>query len=164
MSLVFYWPGKSPGVFRLGIDFSTLDYFRLNRADVEEQYKAENNHLKPLCEMGPAEGEDEIIFTKNLKYVTNKRIEIDSVLAKVGNKPFWEYIVHKLVKQFPQRNYNRSINVPEFVMPDTIKVFLDKIKNKIAVSIGPEYETITDELSDLEGTIDGCKRTRRGKQ
>ena len=75
-------------------------------------------------------------------------------LAQVGNKPFWEYIVHKLVKQFPKRNYNRSINVPEFVMPDIIKEFLDKIKNKIAVSIGPEYEIITDELSDLEGTID----------
>ena len=98
--------------------------------------------MKPLCEMGPAEGEDEIIFTKNLKYITNKRIEIDSVLAQVGNKPFWEYIVHKLVKQFPKRNYNRSINVPKFVMPDIIKEFLDKIKNKIAFTIGPEYEII----------------------
>ena len=145
---------KVPGVFRIGIDFDTLDYFRLKPEDVEEQYKAENNHLKPLREMGPGEGEDEITFNKNIEYNTDKRIEIDSVLAKVGNKPFWEYVVHKLVKQFPQRNYNRSINVPGFVMPDVINQFLNKLKNKIVGGIEPEYDTITDELSDFEGTFD----------
>jgi 5S rRNA maturation endonuclease (ribonuclease M5) len=119
---------KVPGVFRIGIDFDTLDYFRLKPEDVEERYKAENNHLKPLSEMGPAESEDKSKFTMDLKYTANMRIEIDSVLAKVGNEPFWEYIVDNLVKQFPQRNYNRSINVPQFVMPDVINEFLNKIK------------------------------------
>jgi hypothetical protein len=145
---------KVPGVYRIGIDFTTLDYFRLKPEDVEEQYNAENNHLKPLSEMGPAQDEDKSIFTNNLKYITNKRIEIDSVLAKVGNKPFWNYVIHNLVKQFPKRNYNRSIHVPKFVMPDIISEFQDKVINRIVVSIGPEYDTITEELSDLEGTID----------
>ena len=144
---------KVPGVFRIGIDFATLDYFHLKREDVEEQYKAENNHLKPLYEMGPAEGEDRIIFEKNLEYVTNNRIEIDSVLAKVGNPAFWKYVIHNLTKQFPKRNYNRSIQVPKFVVPDAIIEFLDKIKSKTSSTIKSEYELIKEELQHFEGTI-----------
>jgi hypothetical protein len=145
---------KVPGVYRIGIDFDTLNYFRLNLEDVEEQYKAENNHLKPLQEMGPAEGEDEITFTKNLEYITNKRIEIDSILAKIGNEPFWKYLIQSLVNRFPKRNYNRSIDVPKYVMPDIIGEFLNKIKNKIVSTVRSEYELIKDELLDSEGTFD----------
>lgn len=144
---------KVPGVYRIGIDFDTLDYFNLKREDVEEQYKAENNHLKPLSEMGPAEGEDRNIFEKNLEYVTNYRIEIDSVLAEVGNTAFWKYVIQNLTKQFPKRNYNRSIQVPKFVVPDVISEFLDKIKNKTSFTIKSEYELIKDELQHFEGTI-----------
>jgi 5S rRNA maturation endonuclease (ribonuclease M5) len=145
---------KVSEVYRIGIDFNTLNYFGLQPKDVEEEYRAENNHMKPLKEMGPAEGEDESTFYKNLEYITSKRIEIDSILAKIGNEPFWKYLIQSLVNRFPKRNYNRSIDVPKFVMPDVISEFLDKIKNKNVSTIRSEYELIKDELLDLEGTLD----------
>ena len=37
-----------PDVYRIGIDFDTLDYFGLNPGTVEEEYKPKQNHLKPL--------------------------------------------------------------------------------------------------------------------
>jgi hypothetical protein len=35
-------------VYRIGVDFNTLDYFGLNVKDVAEKYEANRNHLKPL--------------------------------------------------------------------------------------------------------------------
>ena len=37
-----------PNVYRIGIDFHTLDYLDLDPDEVEEKYKPKQNHLKPL--------------------------------------------------------------------------------------------------------------------
>lgn len=144
---------KVPGVYRIGIDFNTLYYFGLKRKDVEEAYSAQNNHMKPLSDMGPTDGEDENTFYRNLKYISNKRIEIDSVLARVGNEPFWEYIIHNLTKQFSRRNYNRSIYTPTFVMPDVLIEFIEKIKNKFASRLASDHQLVKEGFSNFEGII-----------
>jgi hypothetical protein len=36
-----------PNVYRIGIDFHTLDYLDLDPDEVEEKYKPKQNHLKP---------------------------------------------------------------------------------------------------------------------
>ncbi len=42
-----------------------------------------------------------------------RRIEIDAILAQVGDERFWEYIIFKLKQLYPKRNYNRAISLPE---------------------------------------------------
>jgi len=39
---------KLSNVYRIGIDFHTLVYFGLDPTMVEEEYKPQPNHLKPL--------------------------------------------------------------------------------------------------------------------
>ena len=56
--------------------------------EVEEAYKPDNNHMKPLKDVAinsEAKDEENYALTEYLKFAESKRIEIDSVLAKVGN-------------------------------------------------------------------------------
>lgn len=103
---------KVPSIYRVGIDFSTLDYFGLTPTEVEEAHKPDNNHMKPLKDIaynGEEEDEENYALADYLKFVKSKRIEIDSVLAKVGNPRFWDFIIYNLNKKFPRRDYNRSV-------------------------------------------------------
>ena len=110
--------GKIPNVYRIGISFETLRYFNLNLEDVEEGYNAPSFDID-LSKFATKE---------ELKYVKTKRIEIDSVIAVNDNQKFWEYIVKKLEEQFPTRNYNRTIDIPEHVVPTTIEKLNDMMR------------------------------------
>jgi hypothetical protein len=64
--------------------------------------------------------------TIDKEFVKKRRVEIDAVLEQVGDERLWEYIVHKLIEQFPTRDYNRAISIPanEILYPETIQKFL----------------------------------------
>ena len=93
-------------------------------------------------------------LTNYLQFINSKRIEIDSVLAKVGNQRFWGFIIYKLNKKFPTRNYTRSINVPENVMPPVLEGLIGKVKDKATVILASEHQQIVNELSHVQGFID----------
>jgi hypothetical protein len=149
---------KVPNIYRIGIDFDTLDYFELQAEQVEEEYKPENNHMEPLRNNVDTCSDDNIkkqISYEKLRYLSSKRIEIDSVLAKVGNERFWDFVVTKLNAKFPLRNYNRSIIVPEFVIPDSIQNIFKKLEERLTLITAPERDKIiAQELSQVSGFID----------
>ena len=41
------------------------------------------------------------------------------------------FCIGKLFEKFPKRNYNRSIEVPEFVTPDAVNEFVERIQHKM---------------------------------
>ena len=106
---------KVPNAYRIGIDFDTLDYFELDIENVEEKYEAPRKHLDALKEGGEYYGE----YSKEMiDYVEDKRIEINSVIAELAdNARFWGWIIEKLREHFPRRDYTRSVNIPEYVVP-----------------------------------------------
>ncbi|MFY9872186.1 MAG: hypothetical protein WAK17_20950, partial [Candidatus Nitrosopolaris sp.] len=109
---------KIPGVYRIGISFETVRYFNLNLEDVEEEYNA------PSFDMDFSK-----FATEELEYLKSKRIEIDSVMIAVNdNQKFWEYIVKKLEEQFPTRDYNRAIDIPEHVVPTTLEKLNEMVR------------------------------------
>lgn len=55
---------------------------------------------------------------------------------------FWKYLIHNLKERFSKRNYNRSVDVPKFVMPDVLIKFVDTLKGKIVPRVMSEYEII----------------------
>jgi len=72
-------------------------------ASVEEEYDGgSNNHWKHL--------RDEYPNYEHLDYLKTKRVEIDSVIAKVGAKKLWEALLDRLEDAFPTRNYTREIS------------------------------------------------------
>ena len=100
-------------------------------------------------------------FKKTVDYLLHHRIEIDSVLAKVGNEQFWNFILEELSKLFPIRNYNRAIEIPEFIFPKEIESFLEGLKIKLNKITLEEREKIKKELEFTEGFIDDIEEKKK---
>jgi hypothetical protein len=152
-----------PNVPRLGIGFGTLKYFGLTREEVEEEYHNEKptrrgqktgyRHWKGLLNMGPAKDEEEETFKVNMEYLRKKRIELDSVVRKVGNQRFWEYIAEMLTNEFPTRDYNRAIKVPTYVFPDVLTDLADALRRKTTEILYVNVRQTKEEFEDYEGII-----------
>jgi hypothetical protein len=93
----------------IGIDDVTLEYFNLNR----ENLSAEATNIRILDSVRKKVAGDERFKNVDLEFLKELRIEIDAILAQVGDERFWEYIIYKLKQLYPKRNYNRAIPLPE---------------------------------------------------
>jgi hypothetical protein len=94
-------------------------------------------------------------LAKKVEYVSSKRIEIDSVMAAVNdNAKFWQFILSKLEKRFPTRNYNRSITVPEYVMPTVLESLNQIVREKAIMISEKERIKIREEFSNTKGFLD----------
>jgi hypothetical protein len=135
-----------PQVFRIGIDFDTLDYFNLSPSQVEEEYRPKQNHLKPLQELD---------IDETIEYISKKRIEIDSVLATVNdNAAFLNFILSKLEDRFPTRDYNRAIDIPEYVNPPYLEELNKQVREKCTLILKPERNKIRNRFSNTKGFLD----------
>ena len=137
---------KVPGAYRIGIDFETLNDLGLDIKDVEEEYKP-GNHLKPLQEGGELAD----VYPEDwVDYVEDRRVEINSVVTELDdNAKFWEWIVQKLRDRFDTRNYNRAVDVPEYVMPKCLEYLNVEIKEKGTAILKQHREKLQERLSDI---------------
>ena len=124
---------------------ATIRYFDLNLKDVEEEYNA------PRLDMDLSTFATE----EELEYLKTKRIEIDSVMIAINdNQKFWEYILKKLGEQFPTRDYNRAINIPEHVVPATLEKLNDMVRILSTHLTRGKRNEISSKYHDYEGFID----------
>ncbi|MGA9845829.1 MAG: hypothetical protein WBQ25_26305 [Nitrososphaeraceae archaeon] len=155
---------KVPNAYRIGIDFDTLDYFELDIENVEEKYEAPRKHLDALKEGGEYYGE----YSKEMiDYVEDKRIEINSVIAELDdNARFWGWIIEKLREHFPTRDYTRSVNIPEYVIPESLQLFNDKVKEKGIAIAKEQLDKLQENLSNISGFLFDRTNTvlQNGKQ
>ena len=90
-------------------------------------------------------------------YLQEKRIEIDSIIQKVGPKAFWKYIVHQLETEFPgSRDYREIVPEPEpeDYYPDKLNEFLEYIATYTKQVYTPKWEQIKEsELKDVKGLL-----------
>ena len=70
---------------------------------------------------------------------------------KVGSERFWKFVEHRLDERFPTRNYNRALEIPEFVYPDILRDILEKLEKRLKASIAAERQKIINELSNVSG-------------
>jgi hypothetical protein len=146
-------PSNKKTIHRIGIDQIMLDYFGLDFDDVSETYTPQQGHYDTV---------DKYLVNNNYNLVSydlfkrlkTKRVEIDSVLSKVSNEEFWNYIIEFLEEKFPNRNYNRSIDVPKYKMPKKIEEFITNLNTRIGEIQAPEREKILKELENVEGFIE----------
>lgn len=101
-------------------------------------------------------------YYEYLEYLSEHRIEIDSVQNAVGYQKLWRFILRRLEQRFPERNYNRAIKIPETkdVLPDFFidlqKLLLNKLRPERydlaweVYSSLEEYKGIKDNINDDE--------------
>jgi hypothetical protein len=95
----------------------------------------------------------DVINADNLIYLRSNRIELGAITAAVGPQRFWAWLRKKILKAFPNRDYNRAIYVPETVMPQVYLDFDAALKNKIKSVLKPSYHGWKDTLGNYEGFI-----------
>lgn len=132
---------------RVGVDESTLQYFRLSRD------KLAISNQRRLKNYGFLKHFDDDVVDK--QFVKTKRVEIDAILSAVGSKRLWEYIMYKLIEFFPTRDYNRVISMPanEVLYQKPIQDFLASINSYVDEILKDEHEKITEGLSSIEGDM-----------
>jgi hypothetical protein len=114
-------------IHRIGIDQQMLDYFHLNFDDLSETYEPHTGHLDTVSKY--LKNNNYNLISKVLfKRLEKERVEIDSVLSEVSNEDFWNYIIKVLGEKFTDRDYNRSVDVPEHIMPKKLEEFIDNIR------------------------------------
>ncbi len=147
---------KAPnGIPRIGIDFETLKYFGIEQSslsELEENYEPPQSHLKSVQKyvdniLIDGSSEDSFDLASNIEYLRHKRIEIDSVIKYVGNARFWAFVIDKLKKEFPIKNYNRAINIPSSVIPEPLEKLTNIVNREVTKVLEP---CIIDKKKNLE--------------
>jgi hypothetical protein len=86
-----------------------------------------------------------------------KRIELDSIIQKVGPEVFWKYIVHQLKTEFPSPRDYRDIvpePKPEDYYPDKINKFLEYVAKYAKQVYTPKWEEIKEsQLKEVKGLL-----------
>ncbi len=141
-----------------------LQCFNVECEDVQENYDEDHTdkHYQPLEVLAEEDSELKAL----LLYIKNKRIEIDSVLTVVGNEHFWNFCLGKLKELFPNRNYNRAIEVPQDLIPEEVEDFINDVKKICNKITGDQRDEIEGGLENVEGFVDdahdneGCIKKR----
>jgi hypothetical protein len=138
---------KLPNAYRIGIDFETLEDLELDIEDVEEEYKPENKHLKPL----QPGGKYAYVYSEEwIDYIETKRIEINSVIKALDdNQRFWDWIVEKLRAKFTDWDYTRAVDTPEYVRPKALQSLNETFEKIGTATLKVPREKLRDKLSDI---------------
>jgi hypothetical protein len=164
---------------RIGIDLDTIQ--EINEAnpgldlkidDMIESTKV-NTHWKALKGMVDEAGnvyeglsEHEAMFytgylsdypasiggnTRFLDWLEENRIELNTILALAKPQAFWNWLKAKILKIWPDRDYNRAINVDSYIYTPTLNDFIEGLGNKIKPIIADKVKKAEDGLSKVEG-------------
>lgn len=144
---------QMPNVPRIGIDFNTLEELGISERleELEEMYKP-GKHLTHIKNEHPE--------IRNLEYLEEKRIEINAVRNYVGSERLWEWIVFKLEELFPNRDYNRAIDMSaafNFV-PLPLQKLHNIVEGKIVGVLTPLIKRYKLSLSRYPGFMDNISQ------
>lgn len=156
---------------RIGIDEDTFRYFGLDRNQKNLSVPSKGR-IKDFNFLDNFENVDKTFLRK-------RRVEIDAVLAVVGNERFWGFIEHKLTQLYPTRNANRAVAIPAVetlymegwqdlltfmneyytgLVEDKVKEIQGHLSNiKGIVDVEEKTEEIQDELQELVDADEGVK-------
>jgi hypothetical protein len=169
----------------IGVNDATLEYFGLTRetVSIDSDTKANKEYVRHLVTYGehPADAKnanagkrDTRFADVDVDFLDNKRVEIDAILAKVGDERFWQYIMDKLKNLYPIRDYNRAIKLPTQyystaedgfdILPDAIKKVLKRIQNIADVATEQTENDIESEQEKVEGFIEVPEQMKRNAE
>ena len=89
-----------------------------------------------------------------MQKVIKKKIYLEnSVTTAIGFEKFWKFVRDEFESIFPDRDYNRSIKVPEYVIPEDFEIFKENVTKYITEFQKPIKEEWMERLRN--GTYKG---------
>lgn len=142
----------------IGANDRMLEYFNLSRGSVkiESETNSNKDYVKNLVKYGRhADGrKDERFKDVDASFLHRERVELDAILAKVGDERFFVYIMDTLKRLYPKRDYNRAIDIPSKGLGTKHEEILAVIDARVRSIVSAEADKIKKELSDVSGFID----------
>jgi hypothetical protein len=135
----------APNIPRIGINRSTVEWLQSNGYPGLNISKVEEEHYSRDAENR----------TKD-KYLWNKRIEIDAILAQVGGEGLWKYLMHQITTISPIRDYTPIIQQreTEALYPRDIRLALANVQDFVNGLVEDKWEQIQDnELREVRGKL-----------
>jgi hypothetical protein len=150
------------------MDDSTLEYFGLQKDKtivVNATNKKLFKHVQEIIE------EDARFADLDIDFLTTNRIEINAVIAQVGDLRFWNFIMDKLQQLYPTRNYNRAIKLPSQdlgsdetdLYPNAIRKFILHIRNVVQTAVEEIEENIESEQESVTGFLEVETQKQKNK-
>lgn len=150
------------------MDDTTLQYFGLQK-DKNIVVRATNtklvHHIKQIME------NDDRFADLDLEFLKISRIEINAVIAAVGDIRFWNFIMYKLRKLYLTRNYNRAIALPSKdndadeadLYPNAIRQLIQHIRKIVDNAVAETEKKIESEQEHVEGFLEVARKKRENK-
>ena len=150
------------------MDDNTLEYFGLQKDNtivVNATNKKLLEHVQEIIE------EDARFADLDIDFLTTNRIEINAVIAQVGDLRFWNFIMDKLQQIYPTRNYNRAIKLPSQdlgsdetdLYPNAIRKFILNIRNVVQTAVEEIEENIELEQESVTGFLEVETQKQKNK-
>jgi hypothetical protein len=151
------------------MDDATLQYFGLAK-DKRIVVKATNtkllDHIKEIMQTDKRFAELDIEFLKT------SRIEINAVIAAVGDIRFWKFIMDKLQELYPTRNYNRAIKLPSKdlevdetdLYPNAIKKLILHIREVVEEVVEEPEKKISSDQEKVKGFLEVEVQKKKNKE
>ena len=152
------------------MDDTTLEYFGLAK-DRKIVVRATNTKLIDHIEE-EVMGSDERFADLDIEFLKTSRIEINAVIAAVGDVRFWKFIMDKLQELYPTRNYNRAIKLPSKdteadetdLYPIGIRGLVRHIRDLVDDAVTEVEEKIEKEQESVKGFIEVAKKKQENKE
>ena len=142
----------------IGANDKMLEYFHLDRdkLKIKSETSANKEYVRSLVETGEhSDGrKDERFKDVDVDFLDEERVELDAILANVGDERFFQYITDTLTDLYPKRDYNRAIEIPSEHLHARHEESIYMINDQIQRIICDESDNIKEELSGILGFID----------
>jgi hypothetical protein len=151
------------------MDDNTLDYFGLQKNStivVSATNKKLIGRVEEIIE------EDPRFRDLDIGFLRENRIEINAVIAQVGDVRFWKFIMDKLQEIYPTRNYNRAIELPSQdletdetdLYPNAIRKFILHIRKREANAVKGSEQKIKSEQEEVTGFLEVAVQKQKNKE
>lgn len=141
------------------MDDNTLQYFGLQK-DSTIVVRATNKKLTDRVE--EVIEEDTRFKELDIDFLRTDRIEINAVIAQVGDLRFWNFIMDKLLQLYLFRDYNRAIELPSRdnegdeteLYPEAIEKFILHLRDTVQIAVKETEKKIELEQRRVKGFLE----------
>jgi hypothetical protein len=160
---------KCKDVLWITMNDESLAWFKLDKKRDAKKLVDDATNPKLINTITKLRDNDSRFSDIDIGFLETSRIEINAVIAEVGDEEFWKFVMHKLEEAYPKRNYNRAIDPPSKdedldetdLYPPAIKTLFLHVREVRDTTVKTTEEEIQKEQQEIEGFLEVEKQKEK---